>query len=139
MKHSCYVRIEDPDKRKEVYEWLGTIGHIIHYDIEIAEDDDEYIVVTDNYSDLFDEKWIKQERKVRHIDCGTNIDYFKAIAAINDENDYMQWFVHASNGSFDLSKRESISKYPLPGRVTRLWRKATPSELEEYFNKKNNE
>ena len=28
------------------------------------------------------------------IDCGTNEELFLALAALRDDNDYMQWFVH---------------------------------------------
>lgn len=33
------------------------------------------------------------------IECGGNVELFLAIAAINDENDYMQWFKSSNDNS----------------------------------------
>lgn len=66
-------------------------------------------------------------------DCGTNIALFKALAAMNDENDYMQLFINKSNRYrwvlcnaqrlFDAVAKECD------------WRKATAAEIVEHFKK----
>ncbi len=32
-------------------------------------------------------------KNTKSYDCETNIELFKALATINDTNDYMQWFI----------------------------------------------
>ena len=42
-------------------------------------------------ADYFDSKYFDKREDL--IDCGTNEDLFKAVAALRDDSDYMQWFV----------------------------------------------
>lgn len=93
MKHlvPCFVCIEDAEKRKELTTWLAQIGYAV-YEWYWGE----YIRIIRCWATP---KGIskavgypcKQVRKT-DIDCGRNIDLFKALAAINDENDREQWF-----------------------------------------------
>ena len=74
------------------------------------------------------------------IDCGENIELFKALAAMNDENDREQWFIaeeakawvnqglYAPIGSFE--------KCLLEHRVGIPARKATVEEIIEHFKKR---
>ncbi len=73
-------------------------------------------------------------------DCGENIELFKALAAMNDENDREQWFIaeeakawvnqglYAPIGSFE--------KCLLEHRVGIPARKATVEEIIEHFKKR---
>jgi hypothetical protein len=76
----------------------------------------------------------------KSIDCGTDDELFLAIAALRDDNDYMQWFVcdreyltyemkEHKVGDFVLfdGKKAKLSK------VLPLWHKATVQELIEHF------
>ncbi len=68
------------------------------------------------------------------IDCGTNIDLFKALAAMNDSNDREQWFVGI--GGLPLGKifRVSLkSKFDEVDEFGSMWRKATAEEIIEHF------
>lgn len=74
----------------------------------------------------------------KFIDCGDNEDLFLAIAAMNDENDYMQWFVCDDGVSmFRIDqKRFSADKFVheyMTGWDTTGYRKATVKELIEEF------
>lgn len=74
------------------------------------------------------------------IDCGENVELFKALAAMNDENDREQWFIaeeakawvnqglYAPIGSFE--------KCLLEHRVGIPARKATVEEIIEHFKKR---
>lgn len=122
FKHSAFVQIPDAENRREVIEFLESIGYnkwafYFEYDgIQIFLDGtftDTCLPVEDNY-----------------IDCGDNIELFKAIAAINDENDYMQWFVLSDN---DIC----ISKQQIHKNLrNKSLSKATPEQLQEYFKTK---
>lgn len=76
------------------------------------------------------------------IDCGTNEEFFLAIAALRDDTNYMQWFVCTSDykesddkewkvGDFDLNTCPDDFDDILPH-----WRKATVNELIELFSPK---
>lgn len=75
----------------------------------------------------------KQVRKT-DIDCGTDIELFKVLAAMNDENDYMQLFINKSN----KYRWELCDTHRLFDAVAkeRDWRKATITEIIEHFTKK---
>lgn len=65
------------------------------------------------------------------IDCGTNEDLFLALAALRDDNDYMQWFKVVSAECIKWVKSaETEFCYDAAHNV---WHKATPKELIEHF------
>lgn len=77
FKQRCFIR-KNTDELKEYLEKLG-------YEIvPLAEDS----VLECHGDQVF--SW---DYSGSGIDCGVNEDLFKALAAINDETDYMQWFV----------------------------------------------
>lgn len=146
----CFVRVEDMEKRKELAEWLKGIGyHVcscclfdgwntlhcrgidrlkIAYEVHGICDYDEGI----KYS-IYQFKAKNADKKYPSIDCGDNTELFKALAAMNDENDYMQLFINKSNRYrwvlcnaqrlFDAVAKECD------------WRKATAAEIVEHFKK----
>lgn len=115
----CFVRVEDAEKRKELTEWLKGIGyHVcscclfdgcntlhcrgidrlkIAYEVHGICDYDEET----RYSiDQFKAENVAKGHPA--IDCGENIELFKALAAMNDENDYMQWYVNEITDRWSL-------------------------------------
>lgn len=72
------------------------------------------------------------------VDCGDNEDLFLAIAAMNDKNDYMQWFVCDDGVSMfridqkGFSADNFVHEY-MTGWDTTGYRKATVKELIEKF------
>ena len=88
----CFVRVEDMEKRKELIAWLNQLGYNI-YDwywgrcIRIIRcwNTPKGVNKAVGYP-------CKQVRKT-DIDCGENIELFKALAAMNDENDMQQLFI----------------------------------------------
>jgi len=131
----CFVRVEDAAQRKELMAWLNQLGYNI-YDwdwggcIRVIRcwTSPKGISKAVGYP-------CKQVRKT-DIDCGNNIELFKALAAKNDENDRDQWFVVEHTGSADemvLADSEDALAYIQSGDGCR---KATVEEIVEHFKNK---
>lgn len=145
---SCFVRVEDVDKRNELIRWCENVigrngGFPVGADWIIGEfvlcirdityccRHEELIFLTDDTT----------------IDCGENIDQFKALAAMNDENDQEQWFTNGRDwgvfrstpppeGYEHWGNTEGIEFFGLPdSMVMENYRKATAAEIVEYFNR----
>lgn len=144
----CFVRVEDAEKRKELTEWLKGIGyHVcscclfdgcntlhcrgidrlkIAYEVHgICDYDEETRYSIDQF------KAENADSKHPAVDCGENIELFKALAAMNYENYREQWFVE--EGRMFKCTSDKINNYPYNWPNTR---KATAEEIVEYF--KNN-
>lgn len=125
----CFVRVEDAAQRKELMAWLTQLGYNI-YDwywggcIRVIRcwTSPKGISKAVGYP-------CKQVRKT-DIDCGENIELFKALAAMNDGNDYNQLFIDERDGSMNLSEHKSIGLNAL------VYRKATVAEIVEHFKNK---
>ena len=100
----CFVRVEDAEKRKELTEWLKGIGYYvcscclfdgcntlhcrgidrlkIAYEVHGICDYDEET----RYS-IGQFKAENAESRNPSYDCGENVELFKALEAMNDEND----------------------------------------------------
>lgn len=119
----CFVRVENPEKRKELIKWLKGIGYthfpFIHDSCLIATDSDGRI-------------WLTDANRDGAYDCQTDTDLFKALAAMNYENYREQWFVE--EGKMFKCTSDKIDNYTYNWPTTR---KATAEEIVEYF--KNNE
>lgn len=118
----CFVRVENPEKRKELIEWLEGIGYthfpFIHDSCLIATDSDGRI-------------WLTDANRDGAYDCQTDTDLFKALAAMNYENYREQWFVE--EGRMFKCTSDKINNYPYNWPNTR---KATAEEIVEYFKNK---
>ena len=66
-----------------------------------------------------------------YIDCGTNEDLFLALAALRDDSDKKQWFVH----DYQYQKVWIFSEMEDYGKEWFV-HKATVEELIEYFKEK---
>lgn len=96
FKTPCFVRVEDEEKRVELFAWLEQLGYAV------CEWHRDYIRIIRCWTTptgvgrAVGYSW-KQVRKT-DIDCGENIELFKALAAMNDDNDLEQWFTGELNG-----------------------------------------
>lgn len=88
----CFVRVEDADKRKELAAWLERIGYECapHNKALVGT---HVIAGTAFYCFVSFADGVKPHYGDDGIDCDTDIELFKALAAMNDENDREQWFV----------------------------------------------
>nr|DAR14179.1 MAG TPA: hypothetical protein [Caudoviricetes sp.] len=93
----CFIQVKDQEKRKELKKWLSGIYRVISL---YYTEDCEYIRCYTNYKGYaIAADYPTRQVKKFDIDCGENIEMFKALAAMNDENDYIQWFID-DNGWF---------------------------------------
>lgn len=160
----CFVRVEDVDKRKELTEWLKGIGyHVcscclfdgcntlhcrgidrlkIAYEVHGICDYDEET----RYSiDQFKAENVAKGHPA--IDCGENIELFKALAAMTDDRDDVnQWYVFAADYYFGeedvyyhrghvISGIDMIYVFEDWRNALYYCRKATVDEIIKHFKK----
>lgn len=127
----CFVRVENPEKRKELIEWLELIG----YKLEYLRNDGVIVLTSENRVYVYGEavhEIIKSDYDA--IDCGKNIELFKALAAMNDENDREQWFTDGYHFELCPTNKADMVAWHMVYRTKP--RKATAEEIVEYFKNK---
>lgn len=84
-------------------------------------------------------------RSINAIDCKSNAELFKAIAALRDDSDDFQWFVLNNDADVNYTdihrvpcyhqwfNTNKIKCYEL--EIPEFYHKATPQELIEHFSK----
>jgi hypothetical protein len=134
----CFVRVEDAEKRDELLVWLKCIGYgscdfLWGNCIKIIR-----CWTTPKGVDKAVGYPCKQVRKT-DIDCGENIELFKALAAMNDENDLNQWYVCDVPYWCDLRQGDWVIKRDTMDHTTffpSVFHKATVAEIIEHFKKR---
>lgn len=140
----CFVRVEDREERKKLIELLKRIGWRFR---GIASPEKKYVVADAHHQTVttlvLDEWGAERFENIGYIFCGTNVELFKALAAMNDENDREQWFVVKKNISDcydidDIIYQKGDMFFNASGQplVEKHFRKATAEEIIEYFKKK---
>lgn len=124
----CFVRVENPEKRKELTEWLRNLGRKVMAapNMHLVAQNGEGVCLWMELEYHTDKVFAKE-----FIDCGANIELFKALAAMNDENNREQWFVE--EGKMFKCTSDKINNYSYNWLTTR---KATAEEIVEYFKNK---
>lgn len=133
FKTKCFIKVETDIDRKSLIDWLKEIGYQ-----PLCDTTDIYAISESKYIILCEGKYFseKERQSIYPIavmnsfyfhDCEENIELFKSLAAINDENDKYQWFID-SNGFMT----DDINTLELP-MAKSLFRKATESEIIQYF------
>lgn len=130
----CFVRVEDAEKRKELAVWLSSIGRYVSPAVTSSDYHKDWVIVTEPYDPDLDGYvgiWAKTPKSPAFIDCGEDIELFKALAAMNDENDNEQYFVtELAGSSYCVHKNRNTNiAYSL------TCRKATVAEIIEHFKK----
>lgn len=100
----CFVRVEDPEERKKLIEWLEEIGYIFN-DCFIGARDcavskylkNFYVIAGDPHISRMCKALDAKPEYGNYIDAGTNVDLFRALAAMNDENDRVEKVMEAKN------------------------------------------
>lgn len=139
----CFVRVENPEKRKELIEWLCDIGrpHRKVVPLNVFP----FIVAYDGWHDnvSIESLNIYQEKMPGLIDCGANIELFQALAAMNDENDREQWYLYTEYPTNEGKNGVRKFVFNEPARFDSFvdvpsgyYRKATAEEIVEYFKNK---
>lgn len=139
----CFVRVENPEKRKELIEWLEGIGY--KFLMRGLESNVLYVDVTSGCLLCAFESPVTQSEMVSkgYIDCGDNIELFKALAAMNDENDRKQWYAYTEYPTNEGKNGVRKFVFNEPARFDSFvdvpsgyYRKATAEEIVEYFKNK---
>lgn len=129
--NSCFIKKDTQNLRDKLKE-IGIIPHpcIVHKSIP-------YLFVNRGFYSRNEIGY--QEEVERSIDCGTNEELFLAIAALRDDTDKNQWFVHKSKShwwfctDFDSFKEDYESSNEDSELKFEDWDKATVEELIEHF------
>lgn len=148
----CFVRVEDAAERKKLIEWLEEIGYHVcsccKYDgwntldcgpVDRGDVTFEVHGVPDNDEEsgynieIF--KYENSHKDRPSYDCGDSVELFRALAAMNDDNDREQWFVVDDGFQEEMvcSKSDVDYDYILSSYDHR---KATADEIVEYFKKR---
>lgn len=139
----CFVRVENPEKRKELIEWLEGIGY--KFLMWGLESNVLYVDVTSGCLLCAFESPVTQSEMVSkgYIDCGENTELFKALAAMNEWNDRKQWYAYTEYPTNEGKNGVRKFVFNEPARFDSFvdvpsgyYRKATAEEIVEYF--KNN-
>lgn len=139
----CFVRVENPEKRKELIEWLEGIGY--KFLMRGLESNVLYVDVTSGCLLCAFESPVTQSEMVSkgYIDCGDNIELFKALAAMNEWNDQKQWYAYTEYPTNEGKNGVRKFVFNEPARFDSFvdvpsgyYRKATAEEIVEYFKNK---
>lgn len=68
-----------------------------------------------------------------YTDCTGNHQLFKAITALRDDSDYMQWFVNTHDKNFVICNSKKTAKEFFGEGWQYIFRKATIDELINHF------
>ena len=140
----CFVRVENPEKRKELIEWLNNIGR---RPTPYSESDRSpwftaYATGRFCQTNGF-HMHPEMAQKNGYINCGKNIELFKALAAMNDENDREQWYSYTEYPTNEGNNGVRKFVFNEPARFDSFvdvpsgyYRKATAEEIVEYFKNK---
>lgn len=129
----CFVCVEDADVRNELIRWAASIGYIALdipkeeiYGRNVICDGQCVGAVQDPAAFHYNDPY---------IDCGTNVELFKALAAMNDENDREQWFMDTADDFCVCSSDHWEDEWCKENFQTYYchWRKATAEEIIEHF------
>lgn len=123
----CFIRKNSEDLRKRL-ELIGKQNLCyIHDEILITHSERQYSLLDLDGS-------IGMLLEDGFIDCGTNEELFLAIAALRDDSDIHQWFIHQDCSFLKCecdSKIDMWGDYEYPQEV--YPRKATVEELIKHF------
>lgn len=118
----CYVLVPQDKERDNLIKWLKEIGYkpnkYLWGSYVVVEDDKAYCPLEiHNYN---------------RINCGFNIELFKAIAALSDETDRDQFFVVENNNKKEMILANSDAAFDYI--FSHNNHKATIDEIIDYLN-----
>ena len=124
---SCFIRKNSPELREKLKE----LGYHV-YDLDMNKDSPaERCTVIESEADYAGIRNKEPANKEKFLDCGENEELFLAIAALRDDNDFMQYFKAAEADRLLLCRVKYIEDCTT---FHELYRKLTPEELIEHFN-----
>lgn len=123
----CFVRVEGEEEKTRLINWILDIGN------SYREDASGYIIAClgSRYENVHQS--IQYSLVENIIDCGSNVELFKALAAMNNENDREQWFVNDLGLWRKASGDKSIGYTQDWYGAKHFFRKATVEEIIKHF------
>lgn len=142
----CFVRVEDAKAMRTLDMWLDKIGYEWKINPSSEYKEGRYRVLDEEYvknaltvvCSRNKRMWTTECSIKKAIDCGDNIELFKALAAMNNENDYMQYLID-NVGNMGICTQQSPYKVVQMAGISfniDNYRKATAQEIIEHFNRK---
>lgn len=133
FKTPCFVRIKNAGKRKELIVWLENIGYdcsTAHTDeVHYGKTEPVFIVVNGGHCRIQHNR----PMLIEEHDCGIDIELFKALAAMNNDNDREQWFVNGLGFWRKASGDTSIGCTLDEHGIKHFFRKASAKKIIEHF------
>lgn len=129
---SCMLFVGDEQQQIEIQKWMNNIG----WQILGRRDSKHCVLVADTDQNAV--MWLELDRSARacfsqdYYDCGENIEMFKALTAMNSDNDREQWFTDGMD--WRLCHDSIVTKMMIPSYT--LYHKATAAEIIEHFKDK---
>ena len=126
---ACMVLVSDEHIQTELELWMRNIGHYVR----AGKGNDARFLVFD--SAQTESLWLQLNNSAREvfardfIDCGTDIEFFKALAARSQKTDREQWFTDGTD--WRLCHDDVITKMVIPSYA--LYHKATVEEIVKHF------
>lgn len=130
----CFVRVDNEESKARLISWILDIGN------SYREDASGYIIscLGSRYENIH--YAIPYSLVENLVDCGDNIELFKALAAMNDDNCREQWFVakcDINDHGVILWHERDLGLYDEVVEALRdLFRKASVEELINHFKSK---
>jgi len=127
--HSAFT-----ENTPEMREWLEMLGYWV-----FGCRNEKYIYsYTNQYNQGIVIAWTSEDVPEGANDCRNNPALFKAIAALRDDSDYMQWYYSNDwdESNWWLSDRHVVKHKDCIINNVRVWHKATIDELINHFNNK---
>ena len=122
----CFVRVDNTEERCSLINWCFSLKYpqIHFYDCIVI------VGITQTQWDALEvENMSATLASWGMVDCGTNVELFKALAAMNVYNDCEQWFTDGID--WCLCHDEVVTKMVIPSYA--LYHKATVAEIIEHF------
>lgn len=137
----CFVRVENAEERDALICWGQDLGyrivHLVGFPLAY-------------WISAYNGNMSNGEKHWSGIDCGTDVELFRALAAMNDETDFGQWFtdgdewLRSDYNDFDgcmttaaESAADNVGYYTFCQEYG--FHKATAKEIIEHFKNRNNE
>ena len=130
FKYPSFVLVRSKDELKELVEWCEHIGYTVRWSSLSIRGNG--FVVADG-SEVYATKEFKYS-SLEYTDCRANIQMFKALVAVNEENITEQYFVNTDGSLVKISEEDLVPADPSTVLSSQQIFKATREQIMEWFS-----